>query len=695
MGGGSLFPEQGGRGVPGLIGQNPQVARPSRSQRRLWALGALGCLWAAAVVGRLVQLQLFEVRHFRTLALRQQERIIETAPERGTILDRNGRPLAVSLPVQSCFAVPAEIANPDLAAGLLAPILEMPAAQLRERLTARRGFVWVARRLPPDVVARIQALNLRGIYFEPEMQRFYPNGTLAAQVLGFVDIDGHGQAGIEYALDREIAGRPGRVLLLADGRGRFFERREQPAQPGARVQLTLDETIQYIAERELAQAVTQAHAVGGTAIVQDPATGDILAMASWPTFDPNRPGASLPASRQNRAVSDIYEPGSTFKIVTLGAALDAGLVRPDDVVDCQMGRITVGGRVIHDWKRFGLLTVAQVLAHSSDVGAIKIALRLGPDAFYRYIRAFGFGQRTGIPLPWESPGLLRPPSLWSASSIGSLAMGQEVGVTALQMVTAVSAVAAGGLWHRPRIVRTLEQHGQTVGSGADAPVRVLRPETAATLAHLMEGVVLEGTGRSARLEGYTAAGKTGTAQKVDPQTGRYSRDRYVASFVGFAPLNNPAVTILVVIDSPVGAHHGGEVAAPVFQRIAQQVLTYLGVPRDLPLQAPGRAGQVETAKIQPRPAAPVAAPDRVPTSETPAPDPAPPGTLAMPALIGQPARQAVAECLRLHLQPVLVGSGVAVGQDPQPGAAVRRGQRVTVWLAAPASAVAGGRGGGP
>src|SRR5579885_3111479 len=669
MGGGSLFPEQGGRGVPGLIGQNPQVARPSRSQRRLWALGALGCLWAAAVVGRLVQLQLFEVRHFR--------------------------PLAVSLPVQSGFAVPAEIANPDLAAGLLAPILEMPAAQLRERLTARRGFVWVARRLPPDVVARIQALNLRGIYFEPEMQRFYPNGTLAAQVLGFVDIDGHGQAGIEYALDRAIAGRPGRVLLLADGRGRFFERREQPAQPGARVQLTLDETIQYIAERELAQAVTQAHAVGGTAIVQDPATGDILAMASWPTFDPNRPGASLPASRQNRAVSDIYEPGSTFKIVTLGAALDAGLVRPDDVVDCQMGRSTGGGRVIHDRKRFGLLTVAQVLAHSSDVGAIKIALRLGPDAFFRYIRAFGFGQRTGIPLPWESPGLLRPPSLWSASSIGSLAMGQEVGVTALQMVTAVSAVAAGGLWHRPRIVRTLEQHGQTVGSGADAPVRVLRPETAATLAHLMEGVVLEGTGRSARLEGYTAAGKTGTAQKVDPQTGRYSRDRYVASFVGFAPLNNPAVTILVVIDSPVGAHHGGEVAAPVFQRIAQQVLTYLGVPRDLPLQSPGRAGQVETAKIQPRPAAPGAAPGRVPTSETPAPDPAPPGTLAMPALIGQPARQAVAECLRLHLQPVLVGSGVAVGQDPQPGAAVRRGQRVTVWLAAPASAVAGGRGGGP
>lgn len=683
--------------MPGLDEQNVQFGRRSPSQWRLWTLGVLACLWGTAVIGRLVQLQLFEGGRFRTLALRQQERIVETAPQRGTLLDRNDRPLAVSLPVQSCFAVPAEIANPDLAASLLAPILEMPVAQIRERLTAHRGFVWVARRLPPDVAARIQALNLRGIYFEPEMQRFYPNGTLAAHVLGFVDIDGHGQAGIEYALDREIAGRPGRVLLLADGRGQFFERREQPAQPGARVQLTLDETIQYIAERELAQAVTEAHAVAGTVIVQDPATGDILAMASWPTFDPNRPGAGLPASRQNRAVSDIYEPGSTFKIITLGAALDAGLVRPEDVIDCQMGRITVGGRIIHDWKRFGMLTVAQVLAHSSDVGAIKIALRLGPDAFYRYIRAFGFGRRTGIQLPWESPGLLRPPSLWSASSIGSLAMGQEVGVTALQMITAVSAVAAGGLLHPPRIVRALQQQGQMIAVGVNPPVRVLRPETAATLAHLMEGVVLEGTGRSARLEGYTAAGKTGTAQKVDPQTGRYSRDRYVASFVGFAPLNNPAVTILVVIDSPVGPHHGGEVAAPVFQRIAQQVLTYLGVPRDLPVRPPERAGQVETAAertpLRPTPSVATAGP--APTTAIPASHPAPAETLTMPALIGQPARRAVAECLRLHLQPVLVGSGMIVEQDPQPGVAVRPGQRVTLWLAAPSNAVAAGRGVGP
>src|SRR5579884_2373818 len=339
MGGGSLFPEQGGRGVPGLIGQNPQVARPSRSQRRLWALGALGCLWAAAVVGRLVQLQLFEVRHFRTLALRQQERIIETAPERGTILDRNGRPLAVSLPVQSCFAVPAEIANPDLAAGLLAPILEMPAAQLRERLTARRGFVWVARRLPPDVVARIQALNLRGIYFEPEMQRFYPNGTLAAQVLGFVDIDGHGQAGIEYALDKLISGKPGEIHVLADGHRRYYQRREQPAVPGASVELTIDENIQYIAEKELARAIQDTGSMAGSVLVMKPTTGELLAMANWPTFNPNLPAESSGPSRQNRAISDIYEPGSTFKTITLSAAIDSGAVTPDQVFDCQMGHI--------------------------------------------------------------------------------------------------------------------------------------------------------------------------------------------------------------------------------------------------------------------------------------------------------------------------------------------------------------------
>lgn len=653
---------------------------------RLQWVAALLVLWLVAIAGRLVQLQLLEARHYRLLAERQQERTLEIAPPRGPILDRRGHPLAVSLPVQSCFAVPAEIADPPLAAQLLASVLQRPVASLLERLEAPRSFVWIERRLPPEVAARIAALNLRGIYFEREMRRFYPNGSLAAPVVGFVDIDGRGQAGVEYALDAQIAGRPGRVLLLADGRKQYFERHEVPAEPGAQVELTLDTTIQYIAERELAAAVEQAHAAGGAVIVQNPATGEILAMASWPSFDPNQPSASPSANRQNHAVSDIYEPGSTFKIVTLGAALDTGVVRPEDVVDCQMGQIVLGRRVIHDWKRFGLLTVAQVLEHSSDVGAIKIALRVGEENFYRYMRAFGFGRRTGILLPWESPGLLRPPAQWSASSIGSLAMGQEVGVTALQMVTAVSAVANGGLLVPPRIVRAIVHNGRRTIPPQRSPTRVLQPTTAVTLAHLMEGVVLEGTGRSAQLEGYTTAGKTGTAQKVDPATGRYYRNRYVASFVGFAPINNPAVTVLVVIDSPVGPHHGGEVAAPVFRRIAQQVLAYLEVPRDLPVTAPRPAEAVAAATPPPLPSKSQSSAGSIAAERLPAV--LSPGTVAMPRLIGRTAREVVAECLRLHLEPELVGQGLAVEQSPEPGVGVRPGQHVRVWFAAgvPASA---------
>jgi cell division protein FtsI/penicillin-binding protein 2 len=649
---------------------------------RFLLLVLAGGLWSGAVAGRLGYLAILRHQEYRQMAARQQQRAIQISPERGTIYDRNGRELAVSLPVQSCFAVPPEIGDPGLAARLLSPILGIPVKDLRERLRSKHRFMWVARRLAPEVVERIQALNLRGIYFEREMARFYPKRQLASQVIGFVDIDGHGQAGIEYSLDKQISGRPGEIFVLADGRRHYYQRTERPPVPGANVELTIDENIQYIAEKELARAIQDTGSAAGSVLVMNPSTGDLLAMANWPTFDPNVPAGSSPASRQNRAISDIYEPGSTFKTITLSAAIDSGAVTPDQLFNCQMGHIMLAGRLIHDWHPFGMLTVGEVLMHSSDVGAIKIALKVGDANFYHYMRAYGFGQRTGIRLPWESPGILRPPKLWRPSTIGSLAMGQAVGVTTLQLIRAVSAIANGGMLYEPRIVRSIDIDGNKTVPPDVPPARVISATTAATMRHMMEGVVLKGTGRKAQLVGYTTAGKTGTAQKIDPETHRYSRRNYLASFIGYAPINNPAIVTLVVLDSPhKGSHEGGWAAAPVFKRIMEQVLNYLGVPRDLPVEpstetaaarAPRRgrrASAIPAAKTQ---LARLAESGSTTVATLPA------GMVPMPSLLGETARQANAQCLHLGLRPRLEGDGVAVEQEPEAGTPVRAGARVVV-----------------
>ncbi|MDE3135786.1 MAG: transpeptidase family protein [Acidobacteriota bacterium] len=658
-----------------------------------------GGLWSGAVAGRLGYLAILRHRQYDEMAARQQQRAIEITPERGTIYDRNGRELAVSLPVESCFAVPPEIGDPGLAAHLLAPILDIPVKDLVKRLRTDHRFVWVQRRLAPEVVQRIQALNLRGIYFEREMERFYPKGQLAAQVLGFVDIDGHGQAGIEYSLDKEISGKPGEIFVLADGHRRYYQRREQPPVPGANVELTIDENIQYIAEKELAQAIQDTDSAAGSILVMNPSTGALLAMANWPTFNPNLPSNSSPQSRQNRAISDIYEPGSTFKTITLSAALDAGAVTSDEVFNCQMGHILLAGRLIHDWHPFGLLTVGEVLMHSSDVGAIKIALKEGDANFYHYMRAYGFGQKTGIRLPWESPGLLRSPKLWRPSTIGSLAMGQAVGVTTLQLIRAVSAIANGGLLYQPRIVSSITVDGKQFTPPDEPPTRAIRATTAATMRHMMEGVVLGGTGHKAQLDGYTTAGKTGTAQKIDPETHRYSRRNFMASFIGYAPINNPAVVTLVVLDSPhKGNHEGGWAAAPVFKRVMQQVMNYLGVPRDLPVQATTETAALRThARPQrnvPQRVAARTIPARLTETSTVATETLPAGILPMPSLLGKTARQANEQCLRLGLRPRFEGDGIAVGQEPAAGTPVPAGTRVVVRFALrPAPVSADGRSG--
>src|SRR5271169_6717412 len=554
---------------------------------RLLIIAGVAFLWMGAVFGRLPYLQLFRHGDYLARALRQQQRSFEITPERGTIYDRNGKPLAMSIPVDSAFAVPSEIVDENLAARLLSGVVNKPQEEIEARLESSRAFAWIARKLPPEKAEAINKLNLKGIYLQKENQRFYPKRDLAAHVLGFVDVDEKGLVGIERELDSQIRGKSERIVVMADARQRWFDGGEAQRERGASVVLTLDEKIQYTAERELAAAIAKTHASAGTVIVMNPNTGEILALANWPKFNPNKASDAPSETWMNRAVSTIYEPGSTFKLITLAAAFDQGITRPDEVFDCENGQVYISGHRIRDHKPFGLLTVSDILAKSSDVGAIKIALRLGAPKFYDYIRAFGFGRTTGVELPYESRGRVARLEDWKPISVGSISMGQEIGVTPLQLIAAVSAIANGGSLYKPQIVAELRRGEKVLPPeepiAAAEPKRVIRPETAATLRQLMEGVVLYGTGTSAHLDGWTSAGKTGSAQKIDPATGRYSPTQFIASFTGFAPINNPAVTILVSLDSPVGLHEGGQVAAPVFKRIAEQVLAYLDVPRDVPI----------------------------------------------------------------------------------------------------------------
>jgi cell division protein FtsI (penicillin-binding protein 3) len=564
----------------------------NRTHLRLYVLAGIFVLWCSAICCRLVYLQIFRYGTFQQRAQRQQQRTEEVSPRRGIIYDRNGQELAMSINVDSVFAVPTEMPKPASTLSLVARITRQDPRELLARCEATKTFCWIARKPDPEISARIRSLNLRGIYLQKESKRYYPKNELAAQVLGYVGMDDKGLSGIEREYEGQLHGRPGQMLISVDARKKYFGSVEKQPEPGQNIVLTIDEKIQYIAERELETAMEQTKAIAGTVIVENPRTGEILALANRPTFNPNLSKEITSEKLKNHAVSDVYEPGSTFKLVTISAAIDQGLTRPDELIDCQMGSIVVNGLRIHDHKAFGLIPVSKVLALSSDVGAIKIALRLGEERFYKYIRTFGFGQQTGIELPGETRGLAKPLSRWSKVSIGAISMGQEIGITPVQLAGMVSSIANDGVLVNPRIVA-----GEVAPQGSPQKVafhpaeqgRVLTTTSAAIMRQMMQGVVLGGTGRKAALEGYSAAGKTGTAQKFDPATHKYSHSKYVASFAGFAPINNPDITVVVVLDTPIAPtvyqREGGWVAAPVFHRVAQQVLEYLHTPHDLEIPA--------------------------------------------------------------------------------------------------------------
>jgi cell division protein FtsI (penicillin-binding protein 3) len=610
--------------APRQSSRKPLTA-PIRKVRFAW-VAIVFCVWVGLIGARLTWLQVVRHAEWMNKAQRQQTRLIEVAPRRGLVYDRNLRELAMTVQVDSVYAVPSELGpNRAAAAELLAQVVHgdpgdkaTSAAAILARFNDQKNFAWVARRVDAQTQQRVAELNLKGVYFMKEFKRFYPNNDLAAEVLGYVGTDDTGLGGLEQEFDEEMHGAPGHKLNAVDAKSHVMDSVESDPMPGEDLQLTIDENIQHMAERALDEQMAKVKALHGTVVVQDPHTGQILALAISPRFNPNDSRHMDPGSLQDLAVSDVYEPGSTFKLVTYSTALDAAGVEPEDTVDCEGGAMTMFGRTLHDDKadRFGKVTVQYALEHSSDVGAAKMALKVGPQTFYKYIKAYGFGDRTGIELPAETRGLLMPPHKWGATSILSLAIGQEVGVTPVQLVTMVSTIANGGVYMPPHILLRStgprgdgdDESGQLRASAfrpanelpaklPDGAHRVIKELTAAKMRRMMQGIVTEGTGTEAALNGYSAGGKTGTAQKIDVTTHTYSKTKYVASFAGMAPVSNPAITVAVVIDSPSagGSYYGGAVSAPVFQQVAQQVLEYLGVPHDQPLKTPK---ELQTAAAQ-------------------------------------------------------------------------------------------------
>jgi cell division protein FtsI (penicillin-binding protein 3) len=684
-----------------------------RNPRLRWLIvWVVAAIWMGAVLARLGYLQLFCYSDYVAKAQHQQQRTFEISPMRGQICDRKGRELAISIPMDSVFADPSEIKEPDMVARLLSRVLAVPADEIETKIRDASKPVRLAKKLSPETVERIDEMNLKGVFFQKENRRVYPQHEFLSHLLGWVDVDEKGMGGIEQELDKWIRGRPGRVMLMADGKRQFYDRNEAAADPGARVVLTIDETIQYIAEKELAIAMEESHAKNGTVVIQDPSNGALLAVANYPTFDPNDAGKFPPEIRQDLAVAAAYEPGSTFKTITMTGAIENGVASPTDMIDCQEGSIVVAGRLIHDHMPFGILSVRDVLAKSSDVGTIKVALRLGAPKFYDVMRSFGIGEPTGIELPGENRGKLRTLDNWTASSIGSVAIGQEVSVTPVQIISAISAIANGGTLYRSHVVKEIGGSTTLPLPQRPEPTQVTDAKTAATVREMMEAVLLEGgTGKPARLDGYTAAGKSGTAQKIDPKTGRYSPTQYVASFVGFAPVNEPAVTILVVLDSPVGQHLGGNLGGPVFKRIAEQVLAYLNVAHDVPMNSDSEFARGNGSKSPPDSTGQSAIRDedresskdhaqfqnviskssagRANSTATQAPTIvfSEEDSVDVPELAGQTVRSVTESCSRLGLIPELIGSGVAVEQAPDPGTRVRRGSSVTVRFGRAAAAL--------
>lgn len=637
---------------------------------RLVALGVFFLVVFLALVARAVDLQLFERQRLRDIAERESIRQVDLSPRRGIIFDRNHEELAVSIDTDSIYANPLGIADPARHARLLAPVLGQPAGELAKRLGAERAFVWLARRVSPEVAEKTRQLGLDEIYILREPKRIYPYSDLACHVLGFSGLDARGLEGLERSQDQILRGQAKSLTSVRDALGRTIhltpEALLNPPE-GNHLILTLDKQIQYATERYLAEAVTKHRAKAGQAIVMSPQTGEILAMASTPAFNPNAFDKYAKDAYRNRAITDLYEPGSTFKAFVAAAALASHRVSLSQTFDCEHGQWRIGGRIIHDTHPYGMLRLAEIVKVSSNIGAAKVAQAIGADGMYAMLRNFGFGQPTGVDLPGEARGVLRPARTWRPVEMANIAFGQGVSVTAIQMVQAFAAVANGGVMMRPHVIQAvLDKHHQVVRETRPQMVRrVMSQDEARELTRMLMSVTEDGgTGTLARVGPFAVAGKTGTAQKVNPGGG-YSKTDYMSSFIGFAPAEDPKAVVMVLLDTPRGQYYGGVVAGPAFSRIARVALSEMGV--------------FEMA-AQGQPNAPQA---KGPAQFAQSPPPARPASLAQarqalaqgatPDLGGLSLRQVLRLAADAHCPVTAQGWGRVVRQSPTPGAKLSPG----------------------
>jgi cell division protein FtsI (penicillin-binding protein 3) len=672
--------------------------------RRLTWLVAIVLLWGGAIFYKLISLQVLHHREYAKLARERQELVIQIPGPRGTIFDRTGRPLAMSVPTESVYINPLRVPDLEIASDLLARALHLNRTELYASMRAaydnHRGFLWVKRKIDFDEGQELRGMKLEWIGLQQESQRHYPKGSLAAHMLGSVDFEEKGNAGMEKALDSELRGQPGQMRILTDVKRRGIDSQmATEARPGVSITTTIDERIQFVAERELAAAVALHHAFSGSLVVMNPNTGDVLALASYPTYDPNVPAAPADNfARQNHAVSVPFEPGSVFKVITLSAALETTTLSPESPINCHGGVLSLPGRVIHDSHAgIGIIPMAMVLARSSNIGAIEVGRVVGAQNMYDYMKRFGFGQKSGLQLPAESPGKVRNLKRWGTTSLASVSMGQEVSVTTTQLAQAASVIANGGLLVRPRLVA--RRGGVAVPSVP--PVRIVRPKTAITMRQMMEGVVInpQGTGKRARLDGYSVGGKTGSAQIFDFATKHYTHS-YNGTFMGFAPLTNPAIVVVVTLNGTHGeGGFGGVVAAPVFHAVATEALRVLEVPKDLPDDVsphtlvaanvdsndlaiadavPGGYNILEDGDDEDKPAEQARALIGPVPPSNPAPAIQAPTLPRVPDFKGKTMRAVLAEAAAKGLIVLPDGSGIARVQTPPPGAVLHQGERIRV-----------------
>ena len=651
-----------------------------KDDREKWAririimIGTVFGLVFLNVVGRSFYLQILQHEILEKKADKQHQHRVDLTPARGSILDCNGTTLAESIHMDSCYAEPRRIKDVNGTAAVLAPILGIPKSELVTKLSVNKSFIWVERWLAPEIALRVKNMKLPGIGFAPESKRFYPNMEIAAHVVGFTGRDPNGLEGIELKYDSTILGNTGYMITERDALGRniaIMNTVIKSSSPGKSVVLTLDKTIQFIAEKELAKAVTENNAKGGMALVMESDTGKVLAMANYPTFNPNAYTRYSLAQLRNHVVTDSFEPGSTFKVFTIAAAVDSNTVKESDIYNCENGSYRVAGRTIHDDHPHSRLSVSEIIKYSSNIGAAKIGFKMGDEKLSSYLRNFGFGGRTGIDLPGEATGTLKKHSY--LIDLATTSFGQGVSLSVIQLTTALSAIANGGNLMKPYLVeQILDDSGNVVQKFEPQVVRrVISPETALKVTKMMETVTGEGgTGTKAALDGYRVAGKTGTAQKVDSVTRSYSSKR-IGSFVGFVPAEKPKLTIAVIIDEPQGIKYGGVVAAPAFRVIAQNSLAYLKIQPTQPL----------TAKLKPDNAKAAAAAeedyedDAVSETEEQG---ASVGGEVMPNFQGMSMRRVLQVMEKRGINIRLIGSGRAAEQSPPPGQKIRGDGKV--WI---------------